>query len=225
MKKYGFTVLFLLIIIADLLALGGEQSQKYRFATKPAITISLMIYTWVKAPKESRIKFGLLLGLMLFLIGNISLMFDGPDEWYFISGIVAFIAGHLIYAYALYRKSYLRHGKLEPSLVGLTLYILMVFYIIGGSLDHLLPYVLIYMMVLMLFVLIAFIRLPFVPSRSGVRVLTGALLFVVSATVLAIDRFAWPQAGAEYIVLASYCLGQFFFITGGVAETDTPVST
>lgn len=222
MKKAGFAILFFLILTVDLIALGNESWIELRYITKPAITISLLLYLWLSSLNWGRLKWGLTLGLLLFLIGNVILLF-GDSQPYFISSLVAFLLAQLCYALAFFRKAYLHHTKFEPFLIGITLYLLLVLYIISASLQDLVIYVLIYMMVLMTFVLIAFIRMPFVSLKSGTRVLTGAFLFAATATIYSIDRFSFELALSEFFVFGAYGIGQYLLITGGIAEGNLEV--
>ena len=223
MKNAGFAIFFFLLLIADLIFLGDDSLILYRFISKPAIPISLLIYLWFSGLRKGQLKYGLSIGLILFMAGNIILLFGESEDMIFIASLMTFLLGQLAYSYAFFHKTYLHHTKFEPLLIGITLYLLLVLYIISASLRHLVPYVLIYMMVIMLFVMIAFIRMPFVSSQSGIRVMTGAMLFVIAATIFSIDKFAYPLAYSKFFIFGSYAVGQFLLITGGIAQGNTEV--
>ena len=221
MRKTGFAIFFFLLVLVDQIFLGVDSLVQYRIVTKPAIALSLLVFLWTSNLQIGKLKYGLTIGLVFFLMGNMILLFGETEDTVFISALMTFLLAQLAYSYAFFQKPYLHNTNFEPLLVGVTLYLLLVLYIISASLKHLVPYVLIYMMVLMLFVIISFIRMPFVSSESGLKVMTGAMLFTVAATIYSIDKFATPLALAKFFIFGTYAVGQYLLITGGIAQGNT----
>ncbi len=62
-------------------------------------------------------------------------------------------------------------------------------------------------------------RLRKVNTLSYRLVLTGAALFVVSDSVLAINRFSLSFDGSDVVIMATYVIAQYLIITGYIRQT------
>lgn len=63
-------------------------------------------------------------------------------------------------------------------------------------------------------------------QRSGLpfygQVVTGALLFIFSDSVIAIDKFLSPIPGAPWLIMTTYAAAQYFIVTGLMRAALTP---
>jgi uncharacterized membrane protein YhhN len=53
-------------------------------------------------------------------------------------------------------------------------------------------------------------------KRAGLFMLLGAVLFVISDSMLAINKFYQPFNGAGLLIMLTYGLAQFFIIRGAI---------
>lgn len=142
-------------------------------------------------------------GLLCSMAGDIWLLF----ERHFTRGLASFLVAHLFYIAAFLPAL---DGLGRAWLVGVPL----VLY--GGALlGYLWPHlrgmrlpVLAYVSVIALMVVSAAMRAPAVPAQTGVLALVGALFFMASDSLLAIDRFARPFEAAVAAVMVTYYAAQ-----------------
>ncbi|MBT8184485.1 MAG: lysoplasmalogenase, partial [Eudoraea sp.] len=164
--------------------------------------------------KRKRLQLLLCAALIFSLTGDIFLLLPPEVSWYFIGGLLAFLLAHLMYIAAFFKMKRFRTTRTFLASIFLLFYALVVFKFIGGSLGELYPYVILYMLVLLLMVLTAFVRNHKTTTRNYVLVLTGALLFMVSDTILALNKFYQPFAIADIFIMLTYGWAQFLIIYG-----------
>lgn len=178
---------------------------------KPLTTL-LILWLALSAQPAVDARYGraLLAGLVLSLIGDVFLMLPGD---HFVPGLVAFLLAHLCYIVAFAPGS---SGKARA--VGF----MVVALVAGGNLAGLLPRVdealkipvLAYIAVLATMAAFALARMwtPAIAQalpRSARLAAIGAVLFMVSDSLLAWDRFAGGVPAPALLVLATYCAAQW----------------
>jgi uncharacterized membrane protein YhhN len=213
MKKLAL-VLFILSALG-VLAAGLLSIQWLYFASKPFIMISLFAYYLVSAEPVNRSR-ALLLAMVLSLAGDVLLMW----EEYFLSGLVAFLIAHVLYSFA-YRQH--QHEETENTLAGLQRVRLAFPIILGGTglivvlypvLGHMRLPVIVYAAVLMLMAVNALFRHGRTSPASFWMVFGGAVLFMISDSVLAVNRFLTPLTHATTYIMLTYTLAQFLIVKG-----------
>lgn len=161
-----FSLVFLIIVIADLICGSIDGLSHLRYLTKPAIVISLMLFFW----KESTslvvsAKTLTLLALMFSLLGDLLLLFVDQSPEYFMYGLIAFLVAHVMYILV-----FLKHRNRSKSpwvfLLFLMLYAAGLFYFLMDRLGDMLIPVLMYMVVILAMATTAFLRVGRVPKIS-----------------------------------------------------------
>jgi uncharacterized membrane protein YhhN len=79
--------------------------------------------------------------------------------------------------------------------------------------------VIIYAFVILSMLASAINRLRKVNSLSYWLVLVGSALFVISDSVLALNRFSTPFNASDVVVMATYVIAQYLIITGYIRQT------
>ena len=111
MKRKGFFVVFFLVLTADLVVIGAELSTYLRYFTKPAITISLLVYLF-KVQHVSKFPNNYLVLVLFFsMIGDILLLFPEEIQRFFIGGLLAFLSAHIMYIAAFFDLKNLRSKR------------------------------------------------------------------------------------------------------------------
>lgn len=200
-----FGILFLLTGASAFCTIRADKQERPQavYVFKP-LTMFLIISLALLRPMASpKFKLFILLGLALGLVGDVLLMLP-VDR--FLWGLCAFLAGHVAYIVAL-----LLDGVARPSpwtALPFVLYLAVVTVYLRPHLGHLTVPVIIYELVILSMAWLAWLRYEAV---GGLTILAfyGALLFVVSDTVLAIGRFARPVKRGQAIVLGSYFAAQW----------------
>ena len=204
-------ILFLLFSVTHLtfICLGMTYTRPYSII--PLMPILAYTLYQKTGNQPTFIKYAVI-GLLFGWIGDIALSFDGLP--YFITGLVAFLIGHLFYVATFKAENqqakvvgYLRD---KPFLV-LPYLALMLFVVIkmGPSLGEFKWPVFAYCAVILYMSSMALNRFYAVGRASAFIVLTGSLLFVFSDFMIAWNKFIEPVPNASFIIMITYLMGQF----------------
>lgn len=179
---------------------------------KPLTMVLALICVGVVAGRSPLKKsmYLLLAGLALSMVGDVCLLM--PQG--FLAGLVAFLLAHVCYI-ALFQ----RDAPWLASRWGLAACIAAGAVAYGYLWTHGLPTamripVAIYVLVIGLMAAQALGRATVLHTAAARTVAWGALSFMVSDTVLALDRFVQPIAGAYLWVLGTYYLAQCLILHG-----------
>ena len=216
-----FTIVFLLIMIAELIAIYNQIYYPWiEYISKPLIVLSMIIFIMIMTKGVNLpFKKWILLALVFSWFGDILLLFVEDYTSFFLYGLIAFLISHVFYILAF---SKVVHKPLDVALFKRYPWMLLIpygyaVYIYSELKSHLgemaLP-VLIYMFVISTMLALAMSRYGKVAMSSFLWILMGAVLFVASDTILAINKFHHSVAFAEYLIMISYMLAQFFIVKG-----------
>jgi uncharacterized membrane protein YhhN len=188
-----------------LLAGQMDNSAMLRLVTKP-IPVLLMAL-WVSGLQvKGRYQLAIMVGLLLCALGDILLEMS---EATFLVGLVAFLLGHVAYIAAFLQDT----RKLHPF-YGAAAYaygfMAAVFLMTTGDLGAMIGPVYVYILIITTMLWRAACRLdvPSLPRFSIWAGLVGALLFVVSDSILAFRLFGTPLQLGGIAVMTTYWLGQ-----------------
>jgi uncharacterized membrane protein YhhN len=212
-------VIFLLVLLMHCLSIQVEMTQ-LRNTTKIILVPLLMIHLLIN--QSLRVLGYLpLIALLFSWIGDILLLGDDPS--FFLSGMIAFVMTHVCYSF-----TFLKIKQVTPKdrsyfvfpLLGLLLFSLFVFFYLKDDLGSYLLPILLYMIFISLMASLA------IHTRANVKIQTlslytfipGALLFVLSDALLAVNMFKMQHIVIEVLVMLTYGLAQFF-ITRGFQKT------
>ena len=171
--------------------------------SKPVPVLALL--GWLQDAPASPYRRWISIGLMFSLLGDILLAW--PVDL-FVFGLGAFLVAHLAYL-----KAYLVDCR-RPALLPLALALLAgvsLFRVMAakGLGDLLIP-VAVYALAISAMLWRALARLgSHVPKRSAWLAAAGAVAFVVSDSLIGIDRFVLPFGAAPYLIILSYWIGQW----------------
>jgi uncharacterized membrane protein YhhN len=199
-------------LAACLLFLFGMAQDIYwlRLITKP-LPVLLMAVWLLTLPAKGRFQWAVITGLFLSALGDVllELEMENPPVDLFVLGLSSFFLAHVAYIIAFLQDSR-RLFPLRAALsfgYGVVMFAILYF---AGDLGGFLVPVLLYVVVIctMLWRAAARYGVPGVVPRSGREGLWGALLFVLSDSVLALNRFAFDVPFGGYIVIITYWMGQ-----------------
>ncbi|MGE0020653.1 MAG: lysoplasmalogenase [Draconibacterium sp.] len=220
MKSKIFLILFAIAVIGVFSGIAlHEKWLDYIF--KPLIMISLGGHFLMNSVKfESRIRIFGVLAILFSLLGDTFLMFTGNGPNFFIFGLGSFLVAQIGYIF-LFRRLNQVEG-LKPFLVTKPLWLLL--YIFYGGVIYILLFpnldlvlkiaVFIYMSALLGMSVMALNRKGILPQISFNFVFSGSLLFVVSDTLIALDKFLTPIPADRLWVMSTYMVAQFLIVTG-----------
>ena len=185
--------------------------------TKPLIVLSLMAHYARVAPTKSKL---FLLALLFCLAGDVSLMFVENNELFFMGGLAAFLVGHILYiiTYRQHQRAGMGEELLSTQKIRFALPIVLagtgLIAVLFPSLGDLQFPVLIYAVVLMIMVITALLRYGKTGMVSYWQVLLGAILFMISDSMLAVNKFLHPFYAASLAVMITYIAAQYFIVKG-----------
>jgi uncharacterized membrane protein YhhN len=213
MKRFPF----LLFAFASLLEIGSSIFgwEETHLLAKPLIVLGLIGHYFLHSSKRSTV---FIWALAFCWAGDVLLLFQG--DTFFMAGLVSFLIGHVLYI-VCYGQSQFADKTNEllgtqkvrfslPVILYGTGLVVILFPVLG---DLKIP-VTIYAMVLMLMVVNALFRYGRTTPQSFLYVFVGAILFMFSDSMLAINRFLQSFAGAGALIMLTYCAAQFLIVEG-----------
>lgn len=216
MKKallYSFCAIASLELISVILKL--ELVEKI---CKPLIMISLIGYYIISVYDEKRSK-PLMLAMFFSLAGDALLMFQDTINSFFILGLLAFLFSHVFYIFT-YRQQVTKNDS--NGLQGIQRVRFSFPFILAGTglivvlypfLGELKVPVIFYAVVLIVMVLNALFRYGHTTVKSFWMVFFGAVFFMLSDSLLAINKFLSPVSNGVWIML-TYIAAQFLIVQG-----------
>lgn len=202
-------VISLAVILSACITIGANYLHPARprlvYVFKPLTTLLILVAALLPGTFPTNRYAGAIgLGLLFSLLGDIWLMLPGNR---FLQGLVSFLVAHLCYVFAFLSstKTYSFPWALLPlSIVGA----IILRYLWPTLNKSLKGAVSLYVAVIVVMASVAVGRASANFSIDTLSATIGALLFMASDSVLAIDRFRKPFHMAQAAVLGSYYAGQ-----------------
>lgn len=224
-KHLQFNIAFALIFIVQLLVESDPSTSKmvlldFHYVVKPLITISLLLFLAYQTQLKGRFAKRVFGGLVFGLFGDCFLMFQAVNPSFFLFGLASFLIGHLLYISAFY-LDYIWNPRIEKGYTRWALVIFGLFcfgfyiYLRPNLAEMKIP-VMAYAFVISLMGIMAANRKGRVNSLSFNLVMWGAVLFVISDSALAYNRFVFAFDNAGLVVMATYMLAQYLITMGAV---------
>lgn len=186
--------------------------------TKPMLLPALLVCYLVET-KHQRSRFSLPVVAALFFswVGDVLLMFQDRQQLFFILGLASFLLAHVFYI--IWFVQQLKKDPAQPRwlyIVAVALYACVLMYFLWPHLGEMkLPvfaYAIIISLMLALALHVVTIKFKFPVQRMFL--LYGAKLFVISDSLLAINKFHTAFAGAGFLIMLTYGLAQYFLVKG-----------
>jgi len=177
---------------------------------KPLLMITLLFY-FISASKGSPSwRFYVMAALVFSWGGDVFLMLDNM----FTAGLVSFLVAHIFYITA-YQKTGAASGELKPlDIMKFVLFGAVVMWLLYPGLGGMLPSVLAYMVVLLSMGIWAHKRRGATTAVSFTLVSAGAMLFVISDGLIAINKFAFEIPAERILVMSTYISAQYLIVQG-----------
>lgn len=162
----------------------------------------------------------LLIALMACWIGDVSLMFVGLNANWFMIGLLSFMVGHIFYiiTYRQHRSESAENELLTvqkirfsiPVVLAGTGLVVVLFPVLG---DLQFP-VIIYATAIIVMVMNAIFRFGRTNARSFWFTLSGSILFMISDSILAINKFLGAIEMGGTMIMLTYIVAQFMIVEG-----------
>ena len=196
----------LAFVSAVLTILASYQKRRLTLYLFKPLTILFIIVIAVqpKHPVSAFYGYAILAGLVLSLVGDIFLML--PDEQ-FVAGLVSFLAAHICYIAAFMSESGRALSGLD--LIPFLLYGALMLSVLWPHLGKLRAPVIVYMIAILLMGWAAASRWLIAGQEGSRLAFLGAILFIISDSALAIDRFKGRFRSAQLLILSTYFTAQW----------------
>ena len=220
MKNRNIYWLYLYLIVGIIdLALTAQGDVNMRIYSKPLIIIPLAIYFYqISKNLSGTILRKTMVGALLFSwMGDVLLLF--PQL--FLYGLGAFLMAHICYviSFKLSQTKPFEIGQvnfIRLFLYNLPIYLpaVIVYYLVSPNLGEMKIPVIIYMLVILTMVTTARERFKKTNPASFWQVFVGALFFMISDGILALNMFfkSFPESGV--LVMGTYLLAQLLIVMG-----------
>lgn len=177
------------------LALIHRLPFKGDFIIKAIPVISLAIAAWIYIPGlPGKLLFA---GLLLSAGGDISLSFEG--EKFFLMGLGFFLVAHIVYIVTFAQDMTYSPGKL-PILIALSVFAIGMAVVLYPKLGEMRIPVFVYISVILAMGITAALWQGPNPNL----LLIGAIVFMLSDSMIAVDRFLVEISWSKYFIMATY---------------------
>ena len=213
--RTALVYIYCIDLLVELMAILFDV-QSVRIISKPLLMILLILGVGLQKIQPATLKYLLQVSLFFSWLGDLFLLFDKGDSLYFIGGLLSFLIAHLFYIILFVKlKTVLNpDSKLNKRAIGfLLIYVGILFTLLIPGLGALKIPVIVYALVLAS-MFIASLYASSISSTWQSLIIIGALLFVVSDSILALNKFLNPFPTASFLVMLTYGLAQLFIVMG-----------
>jgi len=214
MKKEFWLIAFLASLAINIIGILINH-ETLQFVSKPLIILFLGIYFLIATTTKSSLKKWIFAALFFSWGGDVLLMFVPKNEIFFLLGLASFLLAHIFYIIFFHHVRVRENVKSNPWL----LVIVVVYY--AALTSWLSPYlgemklpVRIYGIVISIMFMLAMHMLAIKNKSAGKWMMCGALLFVISDSALAINKFYQPFEQAGVIIMLTYGVAQLLIVKG-----------
>lgn len=213
-SEVSFSILYSILLVIEITTFSYDNIANLNYVAKPVLLISLIIFFWKKSTHiEKKIKQLILLALIFSLAGDILLVLVHQSENFFIGGLMAFLIAHIFYVLVFLKQ---RNRSKNPFIFisFMLFYGMLLFYFLKDGLSDMLLLVILYMTIILSMVTTAFLRQGQVAKNSFLMVFIGAILFMISDSILALNKFYQPLAFTNFSIMFTYAFAQLFIVFG-----------
>ena len=195
------------------------------YLSKPAVLLMLLFFFRIHSGETKYVKFRNLMitGFLFSAAGDTLLMFSKESEGYFIAGLVAFLLAHIAYMAGFIIQIF-ESGRWNQHWSQLAFSTLIVvygaeFFILNReSFGNLKIPVMLYCVAITAMGVAAVMRDKEKNYRGYFKVVTGAVFFIVSDSLLAIYKFRTPFPADDLLILSTYFIAQYLIAMGTLAD-------
>lgn len=212
-RQYGFFI-FITFAALHLMAVHFNLSA-LRFVTKPLLmpVLAMVVYSHGQKTKWMYI----LAALIFSFLGDSLLLLEDKNPLFFIVGLASFLITHILYILFFlgikqHTASLFKRHPYIPILV--VAYGMALVYLLYPSLGALKIPVLLYATIICLMLICSFYVYKNVLPPAGIQFVTGAVFFVISDSLLAVNKFHRPFSFAGLLIMLTYCAAQYFIVRG-----------
>ncbi len=224
MKNRTSLLLHILLVFIAVIELSGRFTDNINleYAVKPLIMIWMAVYFLIFKKKKA-FTVPVLIAFFFSWVGDNFLMFSGTNELFFFAGVGGFFCAQLTYIYIFTRYSekggrgYLRNNLMLGFIFAA--YLAGILYLLFPGMEGFMkPVILVYALSLIGMSMMALNRKGRVSHASFLPVFAGSVLFVISDSMIAVDKFYSEFHLAGFWIMITYMTAQYLIMRGLIRE-------
>jgi uncharacterized membrane protein YhhN len=213
-----WSYLFFADLIAELAAIE-LQWNNMRLFTKPLLMIILLAWVIITSSKYLPLRNYIAAALFFSCLGDVFLLMEEKLSFGFLLGLVCFLAAHIIYIlfFLQLRKKQLSPVPWNPFIIAAVIvYAASLFIFLYPHIGNLKIPVAIYSLTISVMLITAAHAFSQYKQYAAVFCIAGALLFLVSDSLLSINKFCCAFPAAGIFIMLTYGLAQFAITKGSL---------
>ena len=226
MKNRSSLLLHLVFAVIVIVELCGRflDNINLEYMVKPLIMIWMAVYFLLFGKKKAFVV-PVLLAFFFSWLGDNFLMFSGRNELFFFAGVGGFFCAQITYIYTFSKYSekggrgYLQKNPLL-ALVFLAYLGGILILLFPGLEGVMKPIIIVYALSLVGMSLMALNRKGRVGHRSYLLVFVGSILFLLSDSMIALNKFYSEFWLAGFWIMISYMAAQYLIMRGLILEEE-----
>ncbi len=216
-------LLFAVIVVVELTGRFMDQIQ-LEYMVKPLIMIWIATY-FLLSKQKKQFTIPVLIAFFFSWVGDNFLMFSGNNELFFFAGVGGFFVAQLTYIYTFSTFSEVNvRGPIQKNrllIIPFLVYVAGIYLLLFPGLEGLMkPIILVYALSLMVMSMMALNRKGRVGQVSFRLVFIGSLLFLISDSMIALNKFYHEFALAGFWIMITYIAAQYLIMRGLILEKE-----
>lgn len=210
----GLTILFFTVSILDIIGVAINSSL-LQVIFKPMIMLSLMALYYYSVEKKNN---WFLLALAFSFLGDVLLM---DKNNLFLYGIAAFLMAQVIYIKLIVGQ--LNKSSVQQKILAIipfAIFIIVLLGVLKDNLNEFLIPVIIYGLTISIFGIVSLLNYLSDRSKIALILLVGAVLFILSDSMIALFKFHDPKAIYPIATMITYVLAQYLIYQFMTAQND-----
>jgi uncharacterized membrane protein YhhN len=219
-----FLNLYMVVAIVHIYTLISDNEQ-YILISKYLLMPMLLLHVIVNCRKVLKSVLPLILGLFFCWVGDVILIYSDVYENFFMFGLAAFLIGHLFYIWSFRRFAFKTTSLLKRKpwiLIFPFLYSIILLTIVFPNLGDMKIPVIIYALVITAMCIASINRSGRTNQYSFLFVFAGALFFIGSDSMIAINRFYSEITSGALLIMSTYIIAQYLITTGLLLHITDP---
>lgn len=194
----------------------------FEYFIKPWLMIWVALFFYLNTRGTGRSAF-IYLAFLFSWVGDLFLMTAHSNEMLFYAGVGSFFLAQLSYirVFILLPGTVTRgfvFAKPVRALPFLLYLVAMLALIMGGMKGIMIPVIIIYAVSLITMSMAALNRKGIVSKASSNLVFAGSVLFVISDSMIAIDKFFTAIPKGSFLIMLTYFIAQYLIMQGLIRE-------
>lgn len=211
-KKITASILFLAVVFLHIY--GVLFSDKLAFVSKPFLITTLVIIYLISVKKPN---FWFVSALFFSFWGDVLLLFK---EQFFVFGLASFLLAHILYIkITLSLVKITSHKKILSVSLPFVIFLISFLSLLNDNLGEMQIPVITYGIIISLFGTVALLNYVQEKSTANLWLFLGAIIFIISDSLIAINKFYAPNEMYQLLIMLTYIIAQYLICKAIIAKT------